>query len=76
MIYLIILQKNKLPFMLRLSIKKYCIAVSIVNHQILPAIFSQQFDSEINAQGFRNELSDCLSENLPLDCYMSFLRHV
>ncbi|HHC5098167.1 TPA: DUF3800 domain-containing protein, partial [Klebsiella pneumoniae] len=63
--------KNKLPFYVEVVDKKYCIAVSIVNHQICPPYF-QQFDSEINAQGFRNELSDYLSENLPLDCYMSF----
>jgi len=63
--------EKKLPFYVEVVDKKYCIAVSIVNHQICPPYF-QQFDSERNAQGFRNELSDYLSENLPLDCYMSF----
>ncbi|WP_145590827.1 DUF3800 domain-containing protein [Yersinia aleksiciae] len=62
---------NKLPFYVEVVDKKYCIAVSIVNHQICSPYF-QQFDSEANAQGFRNELADYLSENLPLDCYKFF----
>lgn len=65
------IEKERLPFYVEVVDKKYCIAVSIVNHQIVPPYF-QQFDSELQSQGFRNELADYLSEHLPLKCYEAF----
>jgi hypothetical protein len=65
------IEKERLPFYVEVVDKKYCIAVSIVNHQIVPPYF-QQFDSELQSHGFRNELADYLSEHLPLKCYEAF----
>jgi len=62
---------NNLPFYVEVVEKKYCVVVSIVTHQICTPYF-RQFDSEVNAQGFRNELTDYLCENLPESCFKAF----
>jgi hypothetical protein len=59
------------PFYVEVVDKKHCVAVSIINHQIVPPYF-KIFDSEMQAQAFRNELSDYLAENLPYDCCHAF----
>lgn len=63
--------EKKSPFYVEVVEKKYCAAVSIVNHQIIPPYF-QLFETERQTQGLRNELADYLSENLPVECYNKF----
>lgn len=66
-----IFSKGETPFYVEVVDKKYSIAVSIVNHQIIPPYFSH-FPSLYQEQGLKNELSDYLSENMPVACYQAF----
>lgn len=65
------IEKKKLLFYVEVVDKKYCIATSIVNHQIVPPYF-EIFESAEQTHGFTNELADYLTEYLPLDCYEAF----
>jgi len=62
---------EKLPFYIEVVDKKYCIAVSIVNHQVIPP-YVKLFETERQIQGLRNELAGYLSEHLPFECYKLF----
>ncbi|MGX4745751.1 DUF3800 domain-containing protein [Providencia rettgeri] len=65
------IKTEKLPFYVEVVDKKYTIVTSMVNHQIIPPYFDM-FETERQAQGLRNELSDYLTENLPDSCYNAF----
>ena len=61
----------RLPILVELVDKKYCIATGIVNHQIWPPYFTgDEFNGEV--QYIRNGLADYMSTNLTNECYEHF----
>lgn len=62
------LTREQCPVLVELVDKKYCVATSIVSHQILPAYFAPE-ESDGMAQFFRNMLADHLTINLTDECY-------
>ncbi|WP_157822467.1 DUF3800 domain-containing protein [Psychromonas sp. Urea-02u-13] len=61
----------RLPILVELVDKKYCITTGIVNHQIwTPHFTGDESNGEI--QYIRNELADYMSANLTSECYEFF----
>jgi len=62
---------NRMPLLVELVDKKYCITTSIVNHHVLPPYFMpDESDGEI--QNYRNLIADYLAFNLPEENFKKF----
>ncbi|OXX60562.1 DUF3800 domain-containing protein [Vibrio sp. V15_P4S5T153] len=62
---------NRMPLLVELVDKKYCITTSIVNHHILPPyIMPDESDGEI--QHYRNVIAGYLAFNLPEENFKKF----
>lgn len=61
----------RLPILVELVDKKYCIATGIVNHQIWPPYFTGD-ESDGQVQYIRNGLADYITHNLQNTCYEKF----
>ncbi len=61
----------RLPVLVELVDKKYCIATNIVNHQIWPPYFTGD-ESNGQVQYIRNGLADYITFNLNNACYVKF----
>lgn len=62
---------ERLPLLVELVDKKYCVATSIVNHHIMPPYFMPD-ESDGRAQYIRNGLADYIATNLDSDVYDAF----
>ena len=67
------ISKERLPLLVELVDKKYCVATSIVNHHIMPPYYMPD-ESDGRAQYIRNGLADYLTANLPDGVYRSFFK--
>ncbi|MBH0022240.1 DUF3800 domain-containing protein [Pseudoalteromonas sp. SWXJ133] len=65
------ISNERLPILVELVEKKYCIATNIVNHHIMPPYYMPD-ESDGKAQYIRNGLADYIANNLTDDCYESF----
>lgn len=67
------ISEERLPFLLELVEKKYCVSASIVNHYIMPPYYMPD-ESDGKAQYVRNGLADYLTSNLTDSVYKSFFK--
>lgn len=65
------ISSERLPLLVELVDKKYCVAIAIVNHHIMPPYFMPD-ESDGRVQYIRNGLADYLAANLSDDVYESF----
>lgn len=67
--------KERLPFLVELVDKKYCVAVSIVNHHIMPPYY-MPIDRELDgsSQFIRNGLADCLTSRINESAFKEFCK--
>ncbi|MBF4280089.1 DUF3800 domain-containing protein, partial [Vibrio anguillarum] len=66
-----LISDSRLPVLVELVDKKYCIATGIVNHQIWPPYFLGD-ESNGQVQYIRNGLADYITSNLQNTCYEKF----
>lgn len=64
--------KKRMPVLVELVDKRYCVAFSILSHQILPSYSSESPMNESTIDVL-NVLADYLSSHLPDSCYRDFL---
>ena len=67
------ISEERLPILVELVQKKYCLSTSIVDHHIFPPYY-MPVDSDGQAQYIRNVLADYLTFNLPDNVYKSFFK--
>ena len=65
--------ENRIPIIVEVVDKRYCVSTAIVGHQIIPPYDSPPDDDGL-IQAVRNEISDFLSFNMSPACYAAFYK--